>query len=420
MDIRTVETLPMSGVLSDPFYKLDGTKESVSLDWSYVNNSFDLIDRNIDYSRLPLAPDTFAKKVFLTYNGISCQTKELLETVVMESSSAASLTFLPGYRNSNEWAYQPANFRVPAEVENGSSVDLLSWPYPYNEGVTLIKTFLNNESNVVLPLYTAYYRRPTMSVFELANVEGSKVFTDGWYTSYVIIVKTAEANSADPTQPLSCAEGLIVFDTDEQFYVNITGTCLPPGVTFTPGPGPIYDLALPRLDPINWSPVISFAQWQTFLKSNYVNSFGGAGGANYNNEFTGTLAPNILSGYSATLNQSTNSGNSVGLVGNPSPANTVTGLDPVFYVESNHLATPMLNLAILCELKKLCGCCKEDKFGMSHIEMWVKLRGKREAAFIYFNEESFKAAQEMIISSRSNCHISLTGETCDFNFGTQC
>ena len=424
MNIKTVETLPMSGILSDPFYKLDGTQESVSLDWSYVNNSFDLIDRNIDYSKLPIGSSDFVKKAFLTYNGISCQTKEIIETVLMESANTADPDFLPGFNNSNEWTYQPANFRLPAELQSGLSNDLIEWPYPFSEGATLIKTFLNSQSNTVQPLYTAYYRRPLMTTFELGNVEGSKVYTDGWYSSYVIAVKKHSVVNPNPNLTLSCQKGLIVFCTDNNFYINITGTCIEPGNFFIPDPNggllPV-DSSLPQYDTINWKVSPSFQEWMDFLKMNYVNTFAGAGGQNVNNAFTGALSPNLNNGYSAILNQSKPSANAVGLVGNPSPANIVTALDPVFYIECNHLATPELQANILLELKKLCGCCKEDKFNMSHIENWVKLKGKLESSFIYFNEESFKASQEIIVSSRTHCCVCLSdSDNCNFNYLKKC
>lgn len=410
MDIRIVETLPMSGVLSDPFYRVDGSREAVSLDWSYVNNSFDLIDRNIDYSKLPFAD--LVKKTFLTYNSISCQTKEIIETVVMESGNASDPNNLPGYNNSNEWVYQPANFRLPAELQSGLSNDLLTWPYPWNEGVTLTKTFLNSESNTVQPLYTAFYRKPTMTSFELANVDGGKVYTDGWYTSYIIAVKTYVMTEPDPTVPLSCSNGLILFnENDNLFYINITGTCLPIDTLLL--------THLPENDIVNWSPSPSFQQWMDFLKSNYASIYG-AGGMNQNNNFGGTLSPNITSGYTSTLNQNSGSVAGIGLVGNPSPSNSVSPMDPVYYIECNHLATPELNAAILLELKQLCGCCHENKFGMSHIETWVKLTSKRSSAFIYFNEENFKESQAIIVSARAHCTLSIYDQGCNFKYNSKC
>lgn len=417
MKINTVETLPSSGALTDPFYKFDGSKESITLDWSYVNNSFAVVDRNIDYSKLPFQMGNgLVKKVFLTYNSISCQTKEVIETVVMESSNTADPTgeFNPNYNNSNEWTYQPANFRVPADLYGAPSNDLLSWPYPFTEGITLIKQFLNSQGNLNPPLYTAYYRRPTMTFYEIANVEGSKVFTDGWYTSYVIAAKTYDLMQPNPNTPNSSPAGIIIFNnTDDKFYINLTGTCLAIDlINFT---------HLPQFDTTNWQADPSFSQWMTFLKNNYSNSFN-AGGQNQNNPYNGTLAPNLLNGgYNTQIYNSTNTFNNTGVNGVDSPANTVTPLNQVFYSECNHLATPELNAVILKELKRLCGCCHEDKFNMSHIETWIKLRGKQEAAFTFFNEENFKSAQEVIISSRAKCHSLLyDSDNCNFNYTRKC
>lgn len=428
MDIRIVETMPMSGILSDPFYKLDGTQESVSLDWTYLNKSFDLIDRNIDYSRLPINTSDMVKKAFLTYNGISCQTGDVLETVVMESGNEININYDPQYANSNEWLYQPSNFRVPKELQSGPSNDLLEWGYPYSQGITLKKVFLNSMSNILPPLYTAYYRQPTMTTFEISNVVGTNVYTDGWYSSYILAIKKWSSYPCDPGSPLTFQKGIIMYsmgiDGNFNFYVNTTGSVLPLNTSFTTinvGLSVInLDNASPGIDTLNWS-LPSFQDWKDLMKNNYVNTFAGAGGSNINNSFTGTLAPNLLSGYSATLNQSISSANNVGPSGNLSPVSIVTAMTPVFYIECNHLATPDLNYAILYELKKLCGCCKENKFNMSHIELWVKLRGKREAAFIYFNEESFKASQEIIEGSRTYCHCCLGDDNdCNFKYNTRC
>jgi hypothetical protein len=140
---------------------------------------------------------------------------------------------------------------------------------------------------------------------------------------------------------------------------------------------------------------------------------------NQNNYFNGTLSPNLSSGYSATLNQNTSTVG-VGLSGDESPSSVVTAMDRCYYTECNHLATPELNAAILLELKQLCGCCADNKFGMSHIEVWVKLKSKRDSAFIYFNEDNFKESQAIIISSRSHCTVNLADKSCNIKFGSSC
>jgi len=444
MDIRVVETLKRSGVLSDSRFSLDGTKELVSLDWSYKNNTFSVIDRNINYALLPFTIESqLVKKVFLTYNGISDQNQEILETVVMESANTADADYYPGYNNSNEWIYTPANFKIPVDPTGLNSNDLLVWPYPYSDGVTLIKQFLNAESNVYNPLYTAYYRRPTMTFYEMANVENNKVYTDGWYTSYVIAAKTYASAVASPGG--IALNDIVFYPANNKFYVNITGiyitsteytfsydtelngpfqvnenitmtsptatgkltaltdngttgtmrirlltgtvptdntvitgvtsgaTCLVNG-TVTAAP------YLPVDDTTNWRPDPSFIDWQTLMLSNYQD-----------------ITPSMD-------------------IENPEIQQEVSPSNKLYYIESNHMATPELNRAVLNMLKKICSVCDKKEFGMSHIEDWIKLCQKRTGAFVYFNQESFKECQRILASSRSHCDLALYGKNCNFNY----
>jgi hypothetical protein len=376
MDIRIVETLASSGVLKDPGLRLDGDRESVSLDWSYRNSTFSVIDRNLNYSLLPFTMGSgLVKKVFLTYNSISYQTKEILETVVMESANGADPDAYPGYNNSDEWIYSPANFRIGVDPSSLASNDLLTWEYPYSEGVTLIKQFLNSESNTDEVLYTSYYRRPTMTSFEMANVEGSKVFTDGWYTSYVIAVK--EYDTLAPTTAIlaQAPEGVIVYyPEDGLFYVNITGTCLDPA-------GGGSEVHLPPNDTVNWRANPTFAEWQTLMR-------------------------NVLQEITPSMD-----------IEEPEIEQEISPLHPIYFIESNHLATPDLNRAILTLLQKTCARCHEDKFNMTHIEDWCRLTQKRLGSFIFFSEERFKESQRIILSSRAHCEAILYGKNCNFNRG---
>lgn len=418
MDIRIVESLPMSGALADPGYKIDGDKESITLDFSYEDSSFDIIDRNINYSLLPYKVGTggLVKKVFLTYNGISCQTKQVIETVVMESADTADADQNPGYNNSNEWLYLPANFRLPSELQSGASNDLLEWTYPYNEGVTLVKRFLNSESNIDEVLYTAYYRQPTMTFYETANVEGGKVYTDGWYTSYVIAVKTFALLNPDPNIPLSCPVGIIIYnETDEKFYKNITGECLAVDlVNFT---------HRPENDDTNWVPSPTFADWMELLRNNIssraTNTVGGFG--NNNNNPINTTGPSNTATNRFTLSSEsvdlTDNSLLINISENPTPVGITLPTDPVYYIETNHLATPELNFAIRNKILEICGCCDDPKFGMPHIESWVRLAQKRLGAFIYFADENFKEAQCVIASSRPHCTQCLYhSKDCNFKY----
>lgn len=385
MDIRIVESLNTSGVLAEDRFKLDPLKQHVTLDYSYGDDSFDLMDYNLDYSQLPYQIGSgLVKKVFLTYNGISYQTGQLLETVVMESANTSDDDQAPGYLNSNEWLYYPGRFSLPQSAQSLPSVDLLEWPYPFSEGVTLIKQFLNSESNMNEPMYTAYYRNPTMTRFELANTEGGTVYTDGWYTSYVIAVKTY--NLVDPVTN-GIHEGQIVFnETDELFYINITGDSLPFDVD---------GLHLPENDTVNWTASPTFAQWQNLMRENI-------GGNTIVNTGNGGL-PNTIT---LSVNDILPSGNA--RFGNRAMAPG----DPVFYVETQHLATPILNKAILAELERNCKCCHHDSYGMTHLEDWVRLTQKKMGAFVNFSKECFKDAQHIIQTTRKKCHDCLYHKNC--------
>ena len=376
MDIRIVETMPTSGTLADSRFRLDPNKESISLQYSYGDESLDLMDYNLNYAALPYQMGSgLVKKTFLTYNGISYQTKEILETVLMESANTADPDQAPGFNNSNEWLYYPSQFNVPAATAGLGSVDTLTWPYPYTEGVTLIKQFLNSEGNLNPALYTAYYRQPTMTNFEMANVEGGTVYTDGWYTSYVIAVKTYTL--VDPSTNGIVIDQIIYNETDEQFYINTTGDVLPYNVDGS---------HLPENDTTNWTAGPTFEQWMNLLRQN----------------IGGNTIINTGNGGNVTL------GN-IG-VNNIAPAGTerfgnrrVAPSDPVFYIECQHLVTPVLNRAILTELKRTCGCCHKDEFGLTHLEDWVRLTQKRLGAFVNFNESNFRDAQCIIQSSRAKC-----------------
>ena len=181
MDIRVVESLPTSGSLSDPAFRIDGVVENVSLDYDYETRELVLIDTNLNYNALPSnLGNGLVKKTILTYNGISCQTRQLIQTVVMESSSEPSTTQAPGFNNSNEWSYTPSQFRLPGAYPTTSNpLDTANFPYDQSQGITVVKQFLGGESGLVPNRYTAYYRAPVQHKFELANAEGTKIYTDG-------------------------------------------------------------------------------------------------------------------------------------------------------------------------------------------------------------------------------------------------
>lgn len=349
MDIRTVESIPTAGSLSDPAFRINPNAENVSLDYDYEGRDLALLDTNINYNVLPNGLGTgLVKKTFLTYNGISCETRQLIQTVVLESDSAPISTQAPGYNNSNGWLYKPAQFNLPGGYPTTSNpLDTANFPYDQSQGITVVKQFLGGESGLVPNRYTAYYRAPVQHSFELANAEGTKIYTDGWYTSYVIACKTYAV--IDPLTN-GIAPGQIVHYTDNNtFYINTTGT----SAALEADPDNAGGF---RPDSVNWAPAPTFEQWMAFLKSN--------------------MGPAMSD-------------------------------DPVYFAETQHLVTADLSAAIKSELLKISCCCDSKDFGMSTIDTWMKLTQKRMGAIIKFNDEIFKTAQEIIETTRATCYLCL-------------
>ena len=345
MDIRTVESIPTAGSLSDPAFRINPNAENVSLDYNYEDRDLALLDTNINYNVLPNGLGTgLVKKTFLTYNGISCETRQLIQTVVLESKDGAISTQAPGYNNSNGWLYKPSQFNLPGPYPTTSNpLDTANFPYDQSQGITVVKQFLGGESGLVPNRYTAYYRAPVQHSFELANAEGTKIYTDGWYTSYVIACKTWSTSDAQ----VSAAPGQIIYwPGTETFYINTTGS--------TGAPEQVAGVTLPPAE--HWRSDPTFTEWMTFLKSNM------------------------------------------------GPAMTD---DPVYFAETQHLVTADLSAAIKSELLKISCCCDSKDFGMSTIETWMKLTQKKMGALIKFNDEVFKTAQEIIETTRKTCYLCL-------------
>jgi len=194
MDIRVVESMATSGALSDPTFRVDGSIENVSLDWNESDGKLAIVDFNMNYNLLPWQLyNQMVKKVFLTYNGMDCTKKQLIETVVAQSNNEGDINFLPGYNNSNQWEYQPSTFTYPSDIRQFTSPqDFIDQPYSHAEGFTVVKTFLTSQANISpnLASYTAFYHAPTYTNFVLPNVINNKIYTDGWYTSYICLVRT--------------------------------------------------------------------------------------------------------------------------------------------------------------------------------------------------------------------------------------
>jgi hypothetical protein len=357
MDIRVVESLATSGGLIDPKFRVSSTVENISLNWDEENNLLSVVDYNLDYSMLPWQLETdIVKKVFLTYNGKNCSSGQMLETVLVESSGESNIEQTsPGFRNSNEWSYNPSTFKYPDTFLDMTSVaDYSTYPYDYSQGFTVVKQFLTAQANLTFgtPAYTAFYRAPHLTSFLPANIESNKIYVDGWYTSYVIAVKTWAA--AGLSTGASTAKGnIIFFPEQDMFYINLTG--LVGGTQYDYGGN---NKIMPKVS--DWKPNPTFTEWMDFIR-------------HYNNS--------ALPG------------------------------DPVYYAETQHLVTVELNKAIIEELKKQCSCCCEEGYGSSAIMTYMKLIQKRMGAYIQFNSEVYHEASCILESSRKMCDLCLYGDS---------
>jgi hypothetical protein len=356
MDIRVVESVVTSGGLADPSFRIDPAIEHVSLDWNNSEGTLALVDYNLNYQILPHQIYTdLVKKVFLTYNGKSCGSGQLIETVVMESDPEDDINQLAGFNNSNEWYYTPSTFSYASEIRYLTNpADYATLPYDYREGFTVVKQFLTAQSNVSpgTPAYTAFYRAPHLTSFVPANVEGNRIYTDGWYTSYVCVVRTW--SSVDPITNGVATGDILWYEPNKEFYINLTGVA---GALIQDPNDPT--LMIP--DNINWKPAPNFEEWQTLMRNNL-----------------GSTLPN----------------------------------DPIYFVETQHLVTVDLNAAILAELKKQCGCCDSPKFNMSQLQDYMRLVQKRMGAWVQFNAGLYHDASCILESARPLCYQCLYHDHC--------
>jgi hypothetical protein len=355
MDVRLVESMATSGGLKEPVFRLDPTLEHVSLAWSAEDESLVLVDYNLDYASLPeqlYQNNGIFKKTFLTYNGKDCETGKMLETVLIESSPEQDANFLPGFTNSNQWIYKPSSFTYHPGILNLTNIaDYATMPYDYSQGFTVVKQFLTSGGSIVpnsQSPFTAFYRAPTLTSFLPSNVENNKIYTDGWYTSYVIACKTYTSIGS------TVATGdIIYYPPQRKFYKNLTGS----------KGSESQDPLNPTLNILSadWSVDVQFTDWIEFLRAN-------------------------------------SQGSSIG--------------EKVYYLETQHLVTVELNTAILTELKCQCSCCDKPDFNTSNILLYMKLMQKRLGSYVLFNEENFHEAQCVIESSRKICETSLCNQKC--------
>lgn len=85
--------------------------------------------------------------------------------------------------------------------------------------------------------------------------------------------------------------------------------------------------------------------------------------------------------------------------------------DPVYFIETQHIATIDLNAAILSEIKKMCGCCNSPKFNTSKVDLYMKLMQKRLAVWVHFNKYQFQDAACILETTRALCSQCLYNNT---------
>jgi hypothetical protein len=253
MDIRSTQSRSTSGLYSDPRFLSNPNLEGVSLTWDALENKLVLTDININYNTALYT--NFFKKAIITYNGYNKTANYLLETLVYQSDNSNPASLVNNSTKANFWEYIPSQFKVEDELRTTTNpLDFATQPYDYTQGFTVVKQFLTNQSNASMQVdYTALYRSPILSILYPVNVVGKNVFTDGWYTSYIILTPTIEYARSLYTN--SIPKGTIVYDpTSKNFFINTTGA----------------DLNAPVLtnEPENWSTSISLEQWQSFLRDN--------------------------------------------------------------------------------------------------------------------------------------------------------
>jgi hypothetical protein len=255
MDIRSTQSLSTNGLYINRQYFNNPALEGVSLYWDAESETLQLTDINLKYNVALYS--NFYKKAILTYNGYDKTSNLLLETKVYESNNTAPVDNADDSAKANFWNYKPKEFSYETEyLPTINPLEYSKQPYDYTNGFVVVKQFLTNESNYSMQAeYKALYRSPTLPVFAPANVSGTTVYTDGWYTSYIIL--TPSIAYARNKYNNNIPKGTIVYDpTSQSFYINISGTDT--------------NLEIGD-DTVNWSESITLEQWKDFLRNNIDN-----------------------------------------------------------------------------------------------------------------------------------------------------
>ena len=233
--INTVESKNTSGVLVGTNYNLNPAFPTISMRYVKDDDGRDsliLSDSNVNYTPLPVSVGTNATKVLLlTYNGIDETTNALVETKVTEEVGDAP------------WVYYPDSFggRQITSEENTYSIFDPRLSYSDQTGLTLRKEFLTSEANIS-DLYQIKIATPVLTTFPPSNIYENSVRLDGWYSSYLIVVRNYVAGDV-------FVKGQIVAHNDSLFLSRT-------GVDITP------------IESDDWSASITLKDWIDFLRGN--------------------------------------------------------------------------------------------------------------------------------------------------------
>ena len=347
MNIREVESIATSGALLDTSLRVDGNVENVTLAWDSEESKLGVLDYNINYSDLPYQLyEDGVKKTFLTYNGKDPRTGKVLETVVMESADTAGPVKPVGDPKSPGFNDSNEWHYKPSEFTYPSEILSLTNPADYyNQPYDYREGF-----TVVKQFLTANANfapgTPAYTAFYRAPTVNTFVPANTannkiYVDGWYTSYVCTVKRWAYVDPVLNGASTGDIVHKDDRFYINLTGEG-----------GTLDADGIP--DNVNWKESPTFEEWQTLMRNN------------------------------------------VGVI---------TTLDPIYFIETQHLVTVELGAAILSEIVKNCasGACESHTFGVSHISMYMKLLQKRLASWVKFNEGLYHEVSDILESSRALC-----------------
>lgn len=233
--IQVVESKNTSGVLVGANYNVNTANPTIAMRHEKDDNGRDsliLNDDNINYTPLPVSIGTTAEKVLLlTYNGRDNNTNNLVETQVLLE------------QGNGPWIYRPSQFGPQLTAFDGNTYSPFDTPIHYDEfrGLTLTKEFLTSEANIS-DFYSIRISAPTLTYYPPVNVYENRVMLDGWYTSYIVVVRKY-------VQGDTYTVGQIV-EYNGSLYRSLNGTDSLPTTT------------------TDWSSDIPLENWISFLREN--------------------------------------------------------------------------------------------------------------------------------------------------------